>query len=315
MKARGKRGTGSRCREAGNAASGQDRAGIRCGILLDVLVKPHDLTALQCKILLFALGKEILPGALAGKLQSCGLLCKGVIKLHVLKALGGALLCLCGLFGFLLGFQLCRCRLVQLVQQRGEPLRVGRVQQVKESCVIAFGLAMIFTGCAALFLLHGLFTLLHGGFPLIQSGCTLVLFGCACLYSIQSFADDVVYFFLGEHLLSGAVSLRLSVCLLGGVRGVVVGHGDFLSRPVTCGRYSDGCAICQFYDVGGAAISTNTGQNCTKNRHREPPKRFPCALSANRSARRYSMPYSLLYHIYRGMVNRFTWCYAVFPVL
>ena len=90
MKARGKRGTGSRCREAGNAASGQDRAGIRCGILLDVLVKPHDLTALQCKILLFALGKEILPGALAGKLQSCGLLCKGVIKLHVLKALGEA---------------------------------------------------------------------------------------------------------------------------------------------------------------------------------------------------------------------------------
>jgi biotin transport system substrate-specific component len=103
MIARGKRGTGSRCREAGNAASGQDCAGIRCGILFDVLVKPHDLTALQCKILLFALGKEILPGALAGKLQSCGLLCKGVIKLHVLKALGGALLCLCGLFGFLLG--------------------------------------------------------------------------------------------------------------------------------------------------------------------------------------------------------------------
>lgn len=85
---------------------------------------------------------------------------------------------------------------------------------------------MIFTGCAALFLLHGLFTLLHGGFPLIQSGCTLVLFGRACFYSIQSFADDVVYFFLGEHLPGVAVALRLSgVFLPGGVRGVVVGHG------------------------------------------------------------------------------------------
>ncbi|SCJ02255.1 Uncharacterised protein [uncultured Clostridium sp.] len=213
----------------------------------------------------------------------------------MLKALGGALLCLCGLFGFLLGFQICRCRLVQLVQQRGEPLRVGRVQQVKESCVIAFGLAMIFTGCAALFLLHGLFTLLHGGFPLIQSGCTLVLFGCACLYSIQSFADDVVYFFLGEHLPGGAVFLRLSgIFLLGGVRGVVVGHGDFLSRPLTCGRYSD------------VSIEKGTEKRL---------KRFPCALSANRSARRYSMPYSLLYHICRGMVNYFAWCDAAFPVL
>ena len=70
------------------------------------------------------------------------------------------------------------------------------------------------------------FTLLHGGFPLIQSGCTLVLFGRACFYSIQSFADDVVYFFLGEHLPGVAVALRLSgVFLPGGVRGVVVGHG------------------------------------------------------------------------------------------
>ena len=106
MKARGKRGTGSRCREAGNAASGQDRAGIRCGILLDVLVKPHDLTALQCKILLFALGKEILPGALAGKLQSCGLLCKGVIKLHVLKALGGMVPTLLGVCGEYVSFSM-----------------------------------------------------------------------------------------------------------------------------------------------------------------------------------------------------------------
>ena len=85
---------------------------------------------------------------------------------------------------------------------------------------------MIFTGYAALFLLHGLFTLLHGGFPLIQSGCTLALFGRACFYSIQSFADDVVYFFLGEYLPGGAVVLRRSnVFLLGGVQGIVVGHG------------------------------------------------------------------------------------------
>ena len=61
-------------------------------------------------------------------------------------------------------------------------------------------------------------------------------------------------------------------------------------------------------------IFTTPGK-IAQNRHREPPKRFPCALSANRSARRYSMPYRFIIPLARGMVNCFAWCYAAFPVL
>lgn len=59
---------------------------------------------------------------------------------------------------------------------------------------------------------------------MVSEGLTLRPLSC------QTILDDGVYFFLGEHLPGGAVSLRLSACLLGGVRSVVVGHNDFLSR-------------------------------------------------------------------------------------
>ena len=99
----------------------------------------------------------------------------------------------------------------------------------------------------------GFFGVQLGG-GIIGGARSLALRPLAC----QTFLDDGVYFFLGEYLPGGAVSLRLSgIFLLGGVRGVVVGHGDFLSRPDACGRYSD--------------VPANAGKIDTGNRS----KRFP----------------------------------------
>ena len=134
-----------------------------------------------------------------------------------------------------------------------ELFRVAAADQLHKLGVNAIFLAVAFTFKGVALVLQllavgfqlGLFGVQLGG-GIVGSARSLALRPLTC----QTILNDGVYFFLGEHLPGGAVSLRRSVCLLGGVRGVVVGHGDFLSRPDACGRYSDAPANAGKIDTG-----------------------------------------------------------------